>query len=73
VHQLLVTANVVPSSLILFALVMEILCSSETPVLTRVTQHNIPEDGDICLAFTQNAIYSGNANTVNSLLLTIKI
>jgi hypothetical protein len=43
--QLLVTADVVPSSLILVTLMMETKHSSETLVPTRVTQRNIPEDG----------------------------
>jgi hypothetical protein len=43
-HQLLVTANVVPISPILVTLMMEALSSSETLVLTRATSFNIPGD-----------------------------
>jgi hypothetical protein len=42
---LLVTANVVPSSLILVILMMEVLHSYKTSILTRATGHNNPEDG----------------------------
>jgi hypothetical protein len=44
VLQLLVTANVVPSSPILVTLMMEALRSTETSVLTRATRHSIQED-----------------------------
>jgi hypothetical protein len=43
--MLLVTANVVPSSPIHVTLMMEAPSSSETPVLTRATRRNIPENG----------------------------
>jgi hypothetical protein len=44
VFQLLVTANVVPSSMILSTLIMEVIRSSETSVLTTATRRHIPED-----------------------------
>jgi hypothetical protein len=44
VLQLLVTANVIPSSPVLFTLMMEELSSSEMSILTRVTWLNILED-----------------------------
>jgi hypothetical protein len=42
VCRLLITANVVPSSLILVTLMMAAL---EMSVFARTTWHNIPEDG----------------------------
>jgi hypothetical protein len=44
VLQLLVTANVFPSSLILVTLAMEAVRSSDMSVLTRATRRHIPED-----------------------------
>jgi hypothetical protein len=45
VLQLLVTVYVVPRSLILSALMIKAIHSSEMSVVTRATQRNIPEGG----------------------------
>jgi hypothetical protein len=47
VRRLLVTAKVVPSSMILVTLRMDALRFSETSLLTRATKRNITEDGII--------------------------
>jgi hypothetical protein len=43
--SVIVTANAVSSSLILFSLMIEAIHTSETSVLTGATLRNIPEDG----------------------------
>jgi hypothetical protein len=55
--QLLVTANLVHSSLILFTLMMEAMRSSKTSFLTRAKWLHIPEDGNLhrLLFFLNNA------------------
>jgi hypothetical protein len=60
---LLVNANVFPSSLILFTLMMEAIFSSETPVLTGTTRSHIPDDSilqDIFIVTVSN--YNGPIN-----------
>jgi hypothetical protein len=54
VHRWLITADVVPSSLILVTQMMEVLSSSEMSILTRTTLHNIQEDGIPQMEFLKN-------------------
>jgi hypothetical protein len=55
---MLVTANVVPSSLTLFTVMMEVIRSSETSVPTRVTPRYIPEDTSIIQSPGSRKVYS---------------
>jgi hypothetical protein len=53
--RLLVIAVVVPSSLILFTLMMESILSSETLVFTRLTQCHIPFfNENLCFIYTNS-------------------
>jgi hypothetical protein len=60
--QLLVTANAVPSLLILFTQMMEIICSSKTSVVSRATGRHSPEDGILhsrhCENFRANIVFT---------------
>jgi hypothetical protein len=54
VFRLLVSANAVPSSPILFPLITEMIRSSETFVLTRATQSIILENGILHIHSREN-------------------
>jgi hypothetical protein len=58
---MLVTPNVIPSSLILFPLMMEAIFPSEESVHTRITRCNSPEDGILLIG-----VYSKLHNDTNN-------
>jgi hypothetical protein len=58
-------ANVVPSSPILVAQMMEAIRSSKTFVLTGATRHNIPED-DILRSHRSENLISHGINRLSS-------
>jgi hypothetical protein len=53
-HLLLITSNVLPSSLILVTLMMEALRSSEESVLTRSIRRHVSEDGILYIYHREN-------------------
>jgi hypothetical protein len=53
-RRFLVTANIVPCSPIPVILMMEALSFSETPILTRATRRNFPEDGNLIAGRVNN-------------------
>jgi hypothetical protein len=56
-HQLPVTSNAVPSSLIFFTLMTEEIRSTEATFLTRATRRHIPEYGILHSQRRQNIKY----------------
>jgi hypothetical protein len=70
--RLLVTANVVPSSLILSTLMMKAIRSSETSVHIGTTRMYIPEDGNIMKIFYVESVHKVHAAMTLTFLLDLK-
>jgi hypothetical protein len=68
-HGVLVRTNVAYSSHSLVTLMMDVLCSSETPILTRGTRRNILEEGTFTVDIIATYIGKISAELLYSLLI----
>jgi hypothetical protein len=55
--HLLVTTNLVPSSLILFTIIIEAIRSTETSVFIRATRRNFPDNGILKYNFVSGYLF----------------
>jgi hypothetical protein len=71
VRRLLVAASVVPSSLILVTLIKEALGYSETSVLARTTQRNIPDEEIPILCSLRRLLVAASIVPISPILVTL--